>query len=83
MACIKRRVCDLQIGAETERLPCWEPTRREKVVQDVERNSLGVPQRNTKERVGKGGVVEAAGQKNSDLVHFKLALDYLFKPGTT
>ena len=27
MACIKRRVCDLQIGAETERLSHWEPTR--------------------------------------------------------
>ena len=62
MACIKRRECDLQIGVETERLSHWEPTRKEKVVQDVERNSLGVPQENTKEREGKGGVVEAAGQ---------------------
>jgi hypothetical protein len=48
VACIKTRSSDLAVGAETERMADYKPTRRGKVIQKAGRDSLGVPRDDTK-----------------------------------
>jgi hypothetical protein len=49
VACIKTERGDLATGAETKRMANYQPTRREKVVQKAEKDSLRVPQEDPKE----------------------------------
>jgi hypothetical protein len=59
VACINTGSCDLAAGAETEKLVNFRPTKRQKVVQKAERDSLGVPREDSKDSLRFDRVVEA------------------------
>lgn len=62
IACMKRGRCGFETGAKTERFADYIPTRRQKVVQKVGSDSLGVPHEDPKECLRFGRVSVAGGQ---------------------
>jgi hypothetical protein len=60
-AWMKRGRRNFEIGAQRETLPEYKPSRWQKVVQRVGKDSLGVPKEDAKESLMFGRVVEAGG----------------------